>query len=516
MLANSHSSRCLFLVMLLATGAAESTAAPAHPVSSSSFRFSVQDHASNVIGKCVASLIAVDWLITAAHCIPTSTSEIFAHCPGLDEQQGIRLTIIGTTRHPEVDLALVQITPPPDCTTKPLAISRLISDTDNFSSATVDVSSHNDHHFEFEVIQQDELTVILLDSMACLIRGDSGYPVLIKRDSEYLIAGVLINGTEGCPSFQSIVRLDKQADWIDSVIRRDQSNIDRSTPTCDVDSCLEVPHPGVVFCSIDPPGVGSLSALANKSTISFSSGLFSLHSGSGNGMPSITLHRATGTMKYSNDGPVKKTLIPALGALANGYSRLDVLTEYASPDDTIEVGFRVAVGIRPPIYRLEDNNAQSFMSRGLTMRVTSTNGTTLYSPCEFPGQAERLFQFELTGGPTIFATTQAITGSFELGYYLGHLLSARIELADSATEVSDRFNLAYLGSSVTQGDLNAPALVIRTEPSDHSCGYVFDSSQWDTEQAVDGYVAYSLNCDGTVGQQLPLASAIYPDDVVFP
>ncbi len=162
--------------------------------------------------------------------------------------------------------------------------------------------------------------------------------------------------------------------------------------------------------------------------------------------------------------------------------------------------------------------------RNLLIRMTGAsplfpgliNETILFAPCAMRGLADNIFLFEFDDGSIIRMIVRAISGSNEIGYYMGRLVSAEVELAGQKFNIVDRNRLAFFGSTRSWAEMAIPTLAVRIANEGGHCGFIFDASQWDTPPAVNGYVAYEMTCEEHVGKALALKSVSYPDHFVLP
>ena len=202
------------LSLLLNSGAALVFAAPEFPFSGAAIRYTVLDSQRSVESKCVGTAVEHHWLISAAHCVKSTTATLFAPCPQDEKEQGSPIAIQNIVFHKRLDLVLIELEKLPLCVTT-IAITDTPV-TENTVFHTVDSVTTPTTIYKFDTLKQDGPTAVLRDESACLSRGDSGYPLF--TDSDSLLAGILIAGTQDCPAYQQVVKLAGLTDWIKSVV----------------------------------------------------------------------------------------------------------------------------------------------------------------------------------------------------------------------------------------------------------------------------------------------------------
>ncbi len=142
--------------------------------------------------------------------------------------------------------------------------------------------------------------------------------------------------------------------------------------------------------------------------------------------------------------------------------------------------------------------------------------TLFFAPCGMEGVEVELFQFDFIDGSSIRLSVGVINGSNELGYYIGRLLSAKGVIHGKEINIQNPNHLAFMGSTRSWSEIAIPTFAVRTGQNKEGCGYVFDASEWDTPEAVDGYRVYKMNCDETIGVEVELKSVAFPDFFVMP
>ena len=141
-----------------------------------------------------------------------------------------------------------------------------------------------------------------------------------------------------------------------------------------------------------------------------------------------------------------------------------------------------------------------------------SNTTIHYAPCSMRDQPDEIFSFEFDDGSSLDLTVRTINGISSLGYSLGRLFAAQGSILGDAVDVTTPSDLAYFGSLRYSGELALPTLVVRTAATGNSCGVIFDSWEWESSSAVNGYTAYRMTCDERRGEALPLQAATYPEN----
>lgn len=139
-----------------------------------------------------------------------------------------------------------------------------------------------------------------------------------------------------------------------------------------------------------------------------------------------------------------------------------------------------------------------------------------YVPCAMPGLADQPFRFHFAGGDILDLTVRSASGSLQVGYFVASLVRAQGRVGDEFLDIDDLDDLGLFGSSWSGGEATIPAFALRTRQSGEACGLILDSSEWDSDRAVDGYVAHVMTCDGTRGRPLSLEKVSYPDFFALP
>lgn len=187
-------------------------------------RFSPAVPGSLAAGRfhCVGTLLSEDTLLTAAHCIEDSISNLVLDCR-LGKTGSMRRIVPIRRRvvHEWVDIAIVQWNTHAPCI--PGARAATLADSAGINplfSVMTEQPQHNGGHFTVGIVSADQLTFRVEGSHACLQQSHSGYPFFRQSaDGSTMLEAMLISGNDDCPSTQLLVRLTGVHAWLQETLK---------------------------------------------------------------------------------------------------------------------------------------------------------------------------------------------------------------------------------------------------------------------------------------------------------
>lgn len=183
---------------------------------------------------CTATVIADDWLLTAAHCVYEKAESDVAVAIGVGDCKRRKVQALDIQIHdafdlddPREDLALVQVD---DNLIMPLAIApwRETSDEDAVELLTVGYGADPMQGLEsvkrvgrILVSRGDDGWLHANEGPAYLCRGDSGAPLLRETDAgDLVVVGVASRGDFECQEARAVALTSSHIEWIESHISR--------------------------------------------------------------------------------------------------------------------------------------------------------------------------------------------------------------------------------------------------------------------------------------------------------
>jgi len=196
----------------------------------SSFRYTIADTTSETGHQferfaCVATAVNARWAITAAHCLRGSESHLFIQCWQDIGVATRHVSLLSLVQHPTHDVTLLAIDDDSVCTKGSMQLhsidtsSRLFINTLPDPHITNSAETFQSTSQTLTLQSTDAHTVQVQDDIACLDRGDSGYPAMTKVNTTDVLVALLIAGGGGCPTNQTLIRLQPIAQWIIDTIR---------------------------------------------------------------------------------------------------------------------------------------------------------------------------------------------------------------------------------------------------------------------------------------------------------
>lgn len=298
--------------------------------------------------------------------------------------------------------------------------------------------------------------------------------------------------------------------------------------TCDSDNCLHV-QPDSKFCSIDPYVLDEKYIFPAKMQINIDEGLYPIKKDNTITDFPLTITIGDNAIALKPSGGISSVIKHTKadeGTNTPETETLKIVSRYIGKDVTIDKFLLKTSRNNTFIDFTLPNDIESFYAHrhNLLVNISETkhllldayNKTIFFSPCSMRGIPESKFYFKFIDESELMLDVRAFNGSHEIGYYIGRLISVEGEFNNKPITVTSHNDLAFIGSTLTQGEMTTPTLAIRTKINNEICGLIFDSSQWEASFAVNGYIAYTMNCDGTKGNAIKLKSASYPSYFVMP
>lgn len=294
---------------------------------------------------------------------------------------------------------------------------------------------------------------------------------------------------------------------------------------CAGTDCLII-EPASHYCSIDPPTMQDGHLFSTKAELTLAAGSYPLSDPAAFRGLSASIRTPVAQAVLQPAGtPAISTRREAQEGQLQALEWMAVDGPYASPGAKLDRLFLRTSRWPHEQFRLGDPQDIRWFyaaARNLFIKVTEggallpgispdTRQTTIFfAPCAMRDVPDQHFQVEFAGGSSIGLTVRVINGANQLGYYMGRLMRAEGSLAGKDFVIEDRNRLAFFGSSRSTGEVTVPGLAIRTAAEGDVCGVLLDPSDWDTDRAVNGYVAYEMTCQESRGKRLPLRSVTYP------
>jgi hypothetical protein len=302
------------------------------------------------------------------------------------------------------------------------------------------------------------------------------------------------------------------------------------TQSCPGKDCLIVQEHSD-YCSLDPPQARPGAIFATKSRLNIRSGVYPVATWQGKGLTALAIRLTT------PHGQAE--LLPVDSAYSLHKSEVDPESNVA-PIEWIEVEnrfrgdkielerffLRTSRWPHRQFYLGDPQDTRWFFEAGRNVYIRlgkpsslfpdTDRETIFFAPCEMQGLQDETFAFAFQNGSTIKLTVRAINGSNEIGYYVGRLMSAEGTVGGAKIRVDDQDKLALFGSTRSWAETVIPSMAVRFPEQGDVCGFVFDTSQWDTGKAVNGYIAHEMTCNEQIGHPLALKSVSYPERFKLP
>ena len=296
---------------------------------------------------------------------------------------------------------------------------------------------------------------------------------------------------------------------------------------CKNSNCLVVAEDSV-YCSIDPYVLSRGSIFASKSYLRIRSGIYRLTNKEYMSDLALRIQTRSGSAKLKPAATSRYSIRPVEEGDQGGMTeRLEITAPYSGEQLVLErFLLRTTRKSGGPFLLDDPRDVRQFFGsdKHLLIRVAGESPlfpglrdkTISYAPCVMNNLPDKPFLFEFADGSYLQLTVRFISGSYQIGYYVGRLLSASGNFGGMEINTNDFYRLAFIGSTRSWAEPAIPTLIVNFADKGKTCGVIFDSTQWDTEKAVNGYVAYTMTCDESRGEPLLLKHATYPQDFVFP
>jgi hypothetical protein len=298
---------------------------------------------------------------------------------------------------------------------------------------------------------------------------------------------------------------------------------------CPAERCLIVEE-GSTYCSIDPVSLKEGRIFTPKSRLTIRAGVYPVSGGSA--IPGLTarLKSGHGEAEVSPTAEVVARVRPTKLSEDGGVyqlERVEIIGPYVGDGVRLDKFFLRTPRWPHAHFRLgdpEDLFWFFWVQRNLFIRVAGgsalfpglSDETILYAPCAMRGQPDETFAFGFADGSNLTLSVRAVSGTREIGYYTGRLFAAAGRVAGEPVDVRDPWRLAFFGSTRSWAEMAIPIFAVRTAESGESCGFILDSTDWDTPRALNGYIAYRMTCDERRGEPIPLRSVTYPPRYSLP
>lgn len=283
-----------------------------------------------------------------------------------------------------------------------------------------------------------------------------------------------------------------------------------------------------VYCSIDPFALSRGSIFASKSYLRIRSGIYKLTSKESILELSLRIQTRRGSAELKPTTQIRYSIRPEEDdGQGDAAKHLEITAPYTG--ERLELRrllLRTTRKSGGPFLLGDPRDVQQFFGSDKLLLIEVAGESPLfpglrdktisYAPCGMNELSDEPFLFEFDDGSYLQLTVRFISGSYQIGYYVGRLVSASGHFGDMEINTTDFYRLTFIGSTRSWAEPAIPTLIVNFADIGNTCGVIFDSTQWDTEKAVHGYVAYTMTCDENKGKPLLLKSATYPQRFVFP
>ena len=298
---------------------------------------------------------------------------------------------------------------------------------------------------------------------------------------------------------------------------------------CPAKNCLVIEE-NSTYCSIDPYKIDNNAAFSTKSELQLSPAILTLsESGS---LPNLSI-RITTKAGERTLWPGTRNIYalhhddydPEIGIAPLEWIEID--SPYGASDFHIEKFFlRTSRWPHDHFYLGDPHDIGWFFQAARNLFIQLSSDTVLFpglfketiffAPCSMRGLPDQFFDFRFMDGSVLTLRVRVISGSNEIGYYVGRLMEAEGEFASVPLHIQNRNDLSFYGSTRSIAEMTIPTFAIRTSTEGRSCGFILDSSQSESDLAINGYIAYEMTCNERRGRRLTLQAVSYPDVFVLP
>ncbi len=299
--------------------------------------------------------------------------------------------------------------------------------------------------------------------------------------------------------------------------------------TCPARDCLVIEE-NSVYCSVDPHELRENAIFATKSKLHISPGTYALSGEDALSMLSIRVETPHVDRTLKPRGKVPYSLHREENDPETRIEPLEwIQVDSAYGDSSVTVDRFFLRTSRWPHTQFRLGNPEDTLwffeaVRGILLRVFAggdlfpalAKQTIRFAPCGMHGIVDQPFRFQFADGSMLELTARVVSGSTQIGYFVGRLVRARGHMAGAPVDVRAQEHLALFGSTWSGGEATVPTFAVRTNERGDTCGFILDSSDWDSDLAVNGYVAYEMTCDEGRGRRLPLKSVSYPKFFALP
>lgn len=175
--------------------------------------------------NCTGTLLNLEWMMTAAHCIDVDTQSITVRCTKNSNESVVLTRPLQTIdKHTNHDIALLQFEESTYCLqpgsfTQNFLQAVTLAPDGRIATSLFTFAMAGSARQPLTLLEANTHTYIA-DDERCLTQGDSGTPAFsVGNDDRLELAAVLISGTSDCPALQILANVSDFSSWVDATIQ---------------------------------------------------------------------------------------------------------------------------------------------------------------------------------------------------------------------------------------------------------------------------------------------------------